>query len=279
MLALLVIYGGSIGIRSFVCAIGSRSLKSCRSCWPSCSHPLGVMRASHGSAAPALGVLFLLLAAVCYWGALSRFAEEPTPQPPRLRHLGSSASRRAVPSFFCKSPSTVPCLAAVARVFVYTRTRKMSLGMHASSFLAAATMSRPTPLCRKCADGNRTVGAGLGRLDRGGVGCDLVRYGCARAEDRTQRRILWVVPAVLVGFTAAALEVVAIVWLAAARMVLNASHLSVVRTIINCALALALGFLGSRWRRVELGWVAYVAVAFGTLKLLLKICASATPPR
>ena len=39
---------------------------------------------------------------------------------------------------------------------------------------------------------------------------------------------------------------------------------------MNCALALALGFLGSRWKRVELGWVAYAAVAFGTLKLLFE---------
>jgi len=60
------------------------------------------------------------------------------------------------------------------------------------------------------------------------------------------------------------------VGLFAGRMELGASRLSVVRTIVNCALALVLGFLGSRCKRVELGWVAYVAVAFGTLKLLFE---------
>lgn len=35
-------------------------------------------------------------------------------------------------------------------------------------------------------------------------------------------------------------------------------------------LALALAFLGSRWKRIELGWLAYTAVAFGTLKLLFE---------
>jgi hypothetical protein len=64
--------------------------------------------------------------------------------------------------------------------------------------------------------------------------------------------------------------VVWIVWLAAGRLELTASRLSVIRTIVNCALALALGFLGSRWKHVELGWVAYAAVAFGTLKLLFE---------
>ena len=82
--------------------------------------------------------------------------------------------------------------------------------------------------------------------------------------------MLWVVPAALVGFTSAALAVAAIVALAAGRMELAASRLSVIRTIVNCGLALSLGLIGSRWKRVELGWVAHVAVAFGTLKLLFE---------
>ena len=41
-------------------------------------------------------------------------------------------------------------------------------------------------------------------------------------------------------------------------------------TIVNCTLALSLGLLGSRCNHVELGWVAYAAVAFGTLKLLFE---------
>jgi hypothetical protein len=39
---------------------------------------------------------------------------------------------------------------------------------------------------------------------------------------------------------------------------------------VNCLLAAVLGFLSLRQRRVELGWVAYTAVAFGTLKLLFE---------
>src|ERR1017187_9854444 len=61
-----------------------------------------------------------------------------------------------------------------------------------------------------------------------------------------------------------------IVGLAGGRVELAASRLSVVRTIVDCAVALALGYMGSRWGRVELGWVAYAAVGFGTLKLLFE---------
>jgi hypothetical protein len=88
--------------------------------------------------------------------------------------------------------------------------------------------------------------------------------------DEPKRRLLWALPAALVGFIAAALAIVAIVWLVATRFELSPSRLSVVRTIVNCALALSLGFLGSRWKHLELGWVAYAAVAFGTLKLLFE---------
>jgi hypothetical protein len=40
--------------------------------------------------------------------------------------------------------------------------------------------------------------------------------------------------------------------------------------VVICAVALALGFLSSLQRRVELTWLAYAAVALGTLKLLLE---------
>jgi hypothetical protein len=74
----------------------------------------------------------------------------------------------------------------------------------------------------------------------------------------------------VVGVATAALAVVAIVWLAEVRLELTASLLSVIRTIVICSLALALGFLGAAWRRAELSWVAYGAVAFGTLKLVFE---------
>src|ERR1039458_6310081 len=66
------------------------------------------------------------------------------------------------------------------------------------------------------------------------------------------------------------LAIVAIVWLASGRVGLIASRLSVVRTVVTCLLALALSYLGSRSKRVELRWVAYAAVAFGALKLLFE---------
>jgi chromate transport protein ChrA len=79
-----------------------------------------------------------------------------------------------------------------------------------------------------------------------------------------------VTPAALVGFTGASLAIAAIVGLASRHFELAASSLSVIRTVVICAVALALGFLSSLQRRIELAWLAYAAVALGTLKLLME---------
>ena len=43
-----------------------------------------------------------------------------------------------------------------------------------------------------------------------------------------------------------------------------------VRTVVTCVIALGLGYAGSRWNRVELGWVAYGAIGLGALKLVVE---------
>jgi hypothetical protein len=59
-------------------------------------------------------------------------------------------------------------------------------------------------------------------------------------------------------------------WLAAAGMTLGESHVAIIRTLITCAVALALAYSGSRWRRIELRWIAYGVLALVTVKLLVE---------
>jgi hypothetical protein len=272
-LALAAIYGGSIGVRSFglrqritFFEIGQGVLAFALAAY-------GVMRATQGSAAAALGALFLLLAATCYWGALSRFTEEPHTRNRRVSATWAAALLLAGSFLLFPANFQVPilCLAAAAAAFVYTRTRKLSLGLHASLYLVAAAAVSALPAYATSALAGNVPAAPdwtVWIVVLSAVVCYAV--GSRRGEDQGKRRLLWVVPAALVGFAGAALAVAAIVGLFAGRMELGASRLSVVRTIVNCALALVLGFLGSRWKRAELGWVAYAAVAFGTLKLLFE---------
>jgi len=51
---------------------------------------------------------------------------------------------------------------------------------------------------------------------------------------------------------------------------LSASRLSMVRTVVTCVMALVLGYAGSRWNLVEMGWVAYGAIGFGAFKLVVE---------
>jgi len=272
-LTLLAIYGGSIGVRSFVLRQRTTIFEIGQGVLAFALTAFGVLRATHNAAAPALGILFFVLAAVCYWGALSRFADEVHVRNRRVCAIWAAALLLA--ASFLVLPTTLQAtfisLCAIAAVFVYTRTAKLSLGMHASFYLAAAAAVSPLPTYA----GNALAGTvpaappwTVWIVAASAILCYAI--GSRRPEDQRRRRLLWVIPSVLVGFTSAALAVVAIVGFAAGRLDLDASRLSVIRTVVNCALALALGFLGSRWQRIELGWVAYAAVAFGTLKLLFE---------
>jgi len=269
-LALLAVYGGSIGLRSFVMCRQLTIFEIAQGIGVFVLAIFGTLRASSASA-PAIGAFLLLVAAVCYWGALLRFtADEQTRN--RRVYATYAAALLLVGSFMLLSTNfqvLCLCLAAVAAVFLYSRTRKLSLGIHTSLFLAAAAVASPLV--------NYTANALAGTVPAN-PGLPVWVVACAAAlcyaigsrvsEDHWKRRLLWVVPAVLFSFLAAALAIVAMAWLASGHVELTASRLAVVRTLVTCLLALGLGFWGSRSTRVELSWVAYAAVTFGTLKLL-----------
>jgi len=282
-LFLFAIYGASIAIRCFalrrqitIFEIGQGALAFLLAAF-------GAMRATHGSAAPELGILALLLTEVCYWGALSRFTDQPYTRDRRVFATYAAALLLAGSYLLLAANLRVPflCLAAVAAAFVYARTGKLSLGLHASFYLAAAAAASSLPSWTASALTGTVPAApdsGVWILAVSSALCYIFgsqktgsqKTPAAPGPVQPKRRLLWVLPAIFVGFAAAALAVVAIVWLAAGRLELTPPRLSVVRTIVNCALALAMGLLGSRWKHIELGWVAYAAVAFGTLKLLFE---------
>jgi hypothetical protein len=278
-LILFGIYGGSIAVRTFflrrpitIFEIGQGVVAFVLSAF-------GIMRATHGAAAPALGAVSLLLAAICYWGTLSRFTVEAFARDRRV--CASYAGALLLGGTFLLFPVNLQvaflCVAAVAAVFLYARTNKLSLGIHASAYLAAAAAVSSLPQWVASALAGTVPSAPDWSIWIVAISAAVCYVLGSRevpatqaAQNQKKRRLLWVLPAVVVGFAAAALAVFAIVWLAAGRADLSPSRLSVVRTVANCALALALGYLGSSWKRIELGWVAYTAVAFGTIKLLFE---------
>jgi hypothetical protein len=275
-LALLAIYGGSIGLRSFGLRHRLTIFEIAQGVVTFVLATFGTLRASPGSAT-AVGVSFLLAAAVCYWGALSRFTGDAQTRNRRVCASYAVALLLAGSLLLFPANFQAPflCLAAVAAAFLYLRTGKLTIGMHVSFYLAAAAilsgllnivgsaLAGTVPPALDAGTWVVAVSAGL---------CYAIgsRASSASTPAQWRQRLLWVVACVLVASVGAALAVMGSVRLGSASGMLNASRLSVVRTVVICSIALILGFSGSRLRRAELLWVAYVAIAFGTLKLLFE---------
>lgn len=90
-------------------------------------------------------------------------------------------------------------------------------------------------------------------------------------EDKQwQPQLFHTLSAALAVGAAAAILVSTLVWLTATVITPGAPHVAVIRTLTACALALALSWLGPRWNRTELVWLAYATIAAVAAKLLFE---------
>ncbi len=269
---LLGIYGASIAMRSFVLLQAITAFEITQAALAFGLAAYGTMRATHGAIAPALGALFLALSAACYWGMLSIFAGE---HPRNRRVCAVWASALLLGGTFLLFSAAFQtiflCVTAVAAAFLYRQTQKISLGLHASLYIAAAAAISPLPTYAGDCLAGSIPGAPDWRIWLLAMAAGIsYLVGSMIVENESRKRLLWVLPAAFVALTIAALAVVAVAHLATGSAALAASTLSVVRTVVICAVALALAIMGSRFNRIELGWLAYTAVALGTLKLLVE---------
>jgi hypothetical protein len=272
-LALLAIYGGSIGVRGYFQLETITYFDVGQGVVAFALATFGAMSATHGGIGPVLGTAYLALAVMSYWGALSRFAPEELARNRRVSASWAAALLVVGSGLLLPAGLQVVFLSASAVVaaYLYARTTKFSFGWHASVYLVAVAVFSPVLSYLITA----LAGSEVARLPWSAWVVALAAaasyvVGYRHFEAQVTRRLLWVVPALLAGFAVSALAVSAIVGITGGSAGLAASRLSMVRTIVGCAVALGLAFVGLRWKRVELGWVAYAAVGFGTLKLLLE---------
>jgi hypothetical protein len=270
--ALLAIYVGSIGLRGFLRRRGVTAVDVIQGSMAVAVAALGATRSS-GLTKSMLGVVMMALAAGCYWAGLARFSSELYARNRRIFSAWGAALLIVGSVFLLGANASVVFLgaASVAMTFVYRRFGTLSLGLHPSVLLAAAAVLSSLPTFIAAAlSGTVTASPDWTVMVVTVAAVLCYSIGSSVAETRIRRRALWIIPAALSAVAAVSLAVTAIVWLANGHWETSASRLSVIRTIVNCALALTLGYLGPYWRRIELGWVAYAAVAFGTLKLVFE---------
>jgi len=220
-----------------------------------------------------LGVLCLLLSAACYLAALIRFDRLPERRNYYAYSAWSAALLLAGSFLFFPPLLLAPLLsvAAIVATLVGARTYRLSLEFHGLLYLAvAAWASGLLDYAVRALAGTFPNAPGWLVWIVAATALLCYVFGGRFRGEGWNRRLLRLLSAILAVSAVATILVSALVWLVAAGMTLGASHVAVIRTLITCALALALAFSGSRWRRVELVWTAYATLAFVTAKLLFE---------
>ncbi len=223
--------------------------------------------------APVLGAFCLLFSAACYtlaYAYFDRYHEE------RNYHVyatwsgalflaGSSLCLPRLPLALCLS------VAAIVATFLGVRASRLTLEFHGLLYLAAAAYaSGLLDYAGRALAGTFPAVPGwiVWIVAASAIPCYVV--GGRFRTERWNQRLLQVLSAILAVAAVITFLVSVLMWLAAVGMNPGASHVAVIRTLITCAVALALAFGGSRWQRNELLWIAYGTLALVTAKLLFE---------
>lgn len=233
----------------------------------------GLMRITHAAWAPALGVFCLAAAAGCYAAAFARFNE---PRHKREYHVFSAWAAALFLAgnwliFSSQAVALVLSIAAVCAAWAGVRWGRDTLAFHSilclsagaiasglltysTNALLAGVPARPSQIV--------TITAALA------IVCYAVAWRLRGGQwQHRLLRLLFNAQAILAASAFAVFGIILLIWAGAPP---NAARLAVVRTLVICVVALALGVVGSRRNKVELVWTAYGAMALCTLKLLFE---------
>jgi hypothetical protein len=220
-----------------------------------------------------LGVVCLLLSIVCYAVVFLLFGKAAEA---RNYHVFASwavalllaGSLLSLPPFWL---ATFLGLAAILAAVLGARIGRLTLEFHGLIFLAAAAVA--SGLLKFAFDSLAgTLPAGIAPGVWVVSACAIVFYATGKSGPPVnwKRQLVRLLPAALAVSAVTALLVEGLLWLAALRLAPEAHHIAFIRTLILCAVALALAFGGFRWRRVELTRIAYAALVLVAAKLLLE---------
>jgi hypothetical protein len=226
-----------------------------------------------GTGRTVLGACFLAAGASCYFvafGLLARHRERPN-----FLFYGVCGLIFILAGSFLALAS-LPlviwlCLASLVATALGINLRSPALDLHGVTYLTGAAIA--SGLLGYA--GGALAGAyphTPGLLPMVAAAAALV---CAAMISRypgehPSQRSLRLLPAILAVYAVAALSVAGLVWVVAHGAAPTRPQLAVIRTIVTCAAVLLLAFIGARWTRRELVWIAYAAAVLGSLKLLLE---------
>ena len=217
-----------------------------------------------------LGVISMALSAASYIAVFVFFVGVPEQR--NLRVFATwSAILFLAGSWLLLPPAWLAawlCLASLAAAVSGARYGRVELRLHGLVYLLAASLAAGLPAYVFNALAGTLPASPAWSVFLATVSA-VVCYAVAKPSyaERIGQRILRLIPAALAVCSVAALLVES---LFALGITADACHVAFVRSLIICALALALAFSGSRWQRVELNWIAYTTLVFVAAKLLFE---------
>ena len=268
--ALVAIYALSLAARSLILRLQVTVFEATQLAASVLLAGWAALRVTHGTGQFALGACYLVGGAAFYFaafGLLARHRERPN------FHFYSICGLVFVMagSFFAIPTEPLViwlCLAAVIATGLGVHGRSPALDLHGVVYLSgvvvasgllgyagrALARSYPPP------PGALPIAATVAALV-----CAAIVSGYP--GEHLAEQLLRLLPAILAVYATAALAVAALVWLIARGAEPALPQLAVIRTIVTCAVALFLAFVGARRKRLELVWMAYAAAVLGSLKL------------
>lgn len=220
-----------------------------------------------------LGIVCWLLSAVCY-GAAFLYFDRDTEQRNYHVYATWAVALMLTGGFLLLAPIPLALglsIASIVAILAGVRVKRLTPEFHGLVYLAAAALvSGLLEYGARALAGTFPAAPGwvVWIVSTAALLCYAI--GGRFEGERWNHRLLRVLAAILAVSAAATFLVSVLVWLAAIGMTPGAAHVAVIRTLITCALALALAFSGSRWGRIELVWTAYGTLALVAVKLLFQ---------
>jgi len=227
----------------------------------------GALVITQGRSAGWVGALCALACAACYFTAFIRFADSERRNHHVFASWGAAFGLAACVLILPANDLTpIWSAAAVIMIIAGARVSRPTLSIHGALYLLAAGLISGLPATIVNAFTGETLTPATSALWIMSVSASCCFAACYFAKSGLVQ--VNVVPAFFAVMSIGALIILVVVPVIGSK--LTPSFLATARTLVICALALTVGFTGSRTRHRELVWVSYAAIALGTVKLVME---------
>jgi hypothetical protein len=271
--ALFAIYAVSVAIRSLIFRLKISRFEAAQFAATVLLAGWAVLRITHGAGTPALGVSCLIAGGACYFAAFGLLARHR--ERPGFPFYATWAVALVLAGSFLALPSAPLviwlCLAAVVVTGLGVILRSPALDLHGVVYLSGAVfVSGMLDYAGRALAGAYPPAPGALPVLAAAAAFVCTAMASRYPGERRNQRLLRLLPAILAVYAIAAIAVAALVWLIAHGGAPTFPQLAIIRTVVTCAAALLLAFAGSRWKRIELVWMAYAAVVLGSVKFVVE---------